>query len=340
MMPMSHVRRSAMLAAGTLFFLRAAMSSAQPMPVGTPPGPAPTQGPSESDAAASLSRAKDLFQQGVARLEAGDVEGALELFMASRAARPSYSNSVNAALCLERLDRSDEALDLFEEVLARFGAELDPPDREALPPKIEALRGKVGTLSLEGPAGTQIFVDESARGTLPLTDPLRLKAGEHRVRFEKEGLVPHELPVFVLPRTGVVVTWAAVPIPVIVPVPEEKPQPPVPPPQPKQTPIARTAGWVTLVVGAAAIAGGGIAGGLALGKKQDLESRCPDPKDCDDTGLSLAADGQMLSSVSTGLFIGGGVAVAGGGALILWTSEAGTSQVSLAPRGVTYNLAF
>jgi tetratricopeptide (TPR) repeat protein len=77
---------------------------------------------------ARLEEAKELFRRGVTLLTAGDTERALESFLGSRALVPSGKNTANAAICLERLGRYDEALEMYEEVLARFSKDLDDED--------------------------------------------------------------------------------------------------------------------------------------------------------------------------------------------------------------------
>src|SRR5437899_1731317 len=95
-----------------------------------------------------LDEAKELFRRGVALLGAGDTERALDYFLRSRERLPSSKNTVNAAICLERLGREDEALEMYEEVLTRFSADLDTEDRQSLEPIMTALRKRIGYLQL------------------------------------------------------------------------------------------------------------------------------------------------------------------------------------------------
>ncbi len=137
--------------------------------------------------AEQLEEAKALFREGVALLNAGDPERALELFLKSRAIVPSGKNTANAAICLERLGRYDEALELYEELLARFAADLDHQDREKLAPIMATLRERLGRLDISATVDAALVVDGKPRGNLPRTTPLRLLPGKHRVRLVKEG---------------------------------------------------------------------------------------------------------------------------------------------------------
>ena len=67
-------------------------------------------------------------------LQANDVERALAYFLRSRAEQASAKNTGNAAICLSRLGRYDEALEMYEELLLRFSGDLDAEDRATLGP--------------------------------------------------------------------------------------------------------------------------------------------------------------------------------------------------------------
>lgn len=73
----------------------------------SPPADVPAPAPSDEDPA--LLQAKDLNRQGIAILDTGDVERALELFRSSRTAYPAAKNTANVAICLDRLGRDEAA---------------------------------------------------------------------------------------------------------------------------------------------------------------------------------------------------------------------------------------
>ncbi len=79
--------------------------------------------------------------------------------------------------------------------------------------------------------------------------------------------------------------------------------------EPKDDPRkrTRTVGYVLLGVGAAAAAGGGVAGGLALGKHNDFKDET-DPM----AAADLKTEGQRLNAAADGLYItGGAIALTG-----------------------------
>lgn len=158
----------------------------------------PDVGDDMATPAARLALAKDLFRKGVALLQADDVERALSYFLRSRAEQASAKNTGNAAICLSRLGRYDEALEMYEELLLRFSADLDAEDRATLVPAMAALRDKVGGISLSASVNGLVVIDGRARGTLPFNAPLRVLGGKHTLRIFKEGYVAYEARVEVL----------------------------------------------------------------------------------------------------------------------------------------------
>lgn len=172
-------------------------------PSSASPSAAPSAGAPAAPSAEALATAKELFKNGVTLFNAGDMERALDYFLRSRAAFASSKNTINAAICLDRLGRYDEALELYEEVLTKFGADLDEDSRAAVAPAMTTLRQKVGTINVSANVEGAVLVDGRARGKLPLTAPLRVLAGKHVVRVLKDGYVTAETTVKV--DTGQVV---------------------------------------------------------------------------------------------------------------------------------------
>jgi len=70
-------------------------------------------------------------------------------------------------------------------------------------------------------------------------------------------------------------------------------------------------------VGVAALVVGGVLGGLALGKADDLKEACPS-NPCATTNEKLADDANLFATVSTTMLVVGGVAVAAGGGWLIY----------------------
>ncbi len=179
--------------------------------------PARAEEPSDLDPptgtpAERLALAKDLFRKGVALLQANDVERALEFFLRSREAQASAKNIGNAAICLSRLGRYDEALEMYEELLLRFASDLDAEDRATLVPAMAALRDEVGGVNLSANVNGLVVIDGRARGKLPFNAPVRVLGGKHTIRIFKEGYVAYEARVDVPIRTTISVDARLAPL--------------------------------------------------------------------------------------------------------------------------------
>jgi predicted RNA-binding protein with TRAM domain len=148
--------------------------------------------PAAAPESPALAKAKDLFKQGIELFKAGDHERALDLFLRSREAYPSAVNTTNAAICLDKLKRYDEALELYEEVITKHASEIDDAERKSLAPAMAALRARVGSIDVSANVEGTVVVDGRPRGKLPLTTPLRAKPGERTVRVMKNGYLSKE----------------------------------------------------------------------------------------------------------------------------------------------------
>lgn len=164
-----------------------------------PPAPPPSGAQQPPAASADLVIAKELFRQGVALLEAGDVERALDYFLKSRAAYPSSKNTGNAAICLDRLGRFDEALEMYEELLVKHAGELDDDDKASIGPAMAALRQKVGSIMVSANVEGAVIIDGRPRGKLPLANDIRVLRGKRSVRVLREGFEAYEGAVDVAP---------------------------------------------------------------------------------------------------------------------------------------------
>ena len=136
--------------------------------------------------------ARGHFEKGNALFKTGALAPALAEFLESRRLFPTRSATSNAALCLARLQRFDEALDMYESLLKEF-PDLPADTRTSAQREVVRLRGLVGAIEVaEAEIGAAITVDGQSRGDYPPVTPLRTAAGSHIVRVYKEGFEPFE----------------------------------------------------------------------------------------------------------------------------------------------------
>ncbi len=183
---------------------------------------------------------------------------------------------------------------------------LSPTHTRAAPYVLEiALEKAVPRGSLElsvSPAGSEVFVDGRAVGRAPLTAPLRLTAGLHEVEVRAPGADPYTEMVAIeadsTVRTEIEVGGGV---------------------------DLGTVGIITMGVGGLAMAGGVVAGVLALGASGDLDD-CRADAQCNATAedAALADDVRSRAFLSDALLWPGLAVAAGGAVLYILSSDAPT----------------
>lgn len=132
----------------------------------------------------------------LAKQEAWD--GALAEFLKSRELYPTKNALKNAGVCLRELKRWDEALDMYDELITRFGGDLSPEDRKLVDDDRQKLSKFVGSIELDVEvSGARVVIDGRERGVTPLTKPIRVAVGTRAVSVSKAGYAPFETKVLV-----------------------------------------------------------------------------------------------------------------------------------------------
>lgn len=220
---MRPLRRYGALALWALLTLSLTRGTASAQPAPTPaappaaPAPAAPAAPAPPPAAAASDEegkgpdpankpeAEERFRKGLKLLQEEAWTAALAEFVRSRELYPTRTATNNAAVCLRKLKRFDESLDLYEALLREYPNM--PPDRkEAALKEVVELRQLVGTLDITGAEpGAMIVVDGKTRAEFPTIDPLRVSAGTHSIRVIKQGFTAFETSVEVAGGQTVVV---------------------------------------------------------------------------------------------------------------------------------------
>lgn len=185
-------RRSAALSGLLALALLVSPLGAQTRPEAPPDDPAaPAEGAGDDAETRARQDARRHFERGLSLYDAGTWDAALAEFLLSRELYPTRAATKNAALCLRRLGRFDEALVMLEHLLAF--PELTAEERRWTQAEIAAMQGLVGGLLVEAAEpGATVTVDGDTRGITPLAAPLRVSAGSHMVRVYKPGFEPWE----------------------------------------------------------------------------------------------------------------------------------------------------
>lgn len=166
----------------------------------------PAQPASSTPEAEATDTAKDEakahFERGLALFDASLWDAALAEFLASIKLYTTRAAVKNAALCLRKLFRFAEALDMFERLSAMPG--ISDADRALADRSIEELNDLVGALEIDvDQPSAALTIDGQARGTSPFAGPIRVSVGSRLVRVVREGFEAFEARVEVAGRQRV-----------------------------------------------------------------------------------------------------------------------------------------
>lgn len=297
----------------------------------------------EEVSADAKAAARDLATQGISDANAGNCEAAVPKL--ERAERLYHAPTILTALgeCQVRLGKLVEGSENLKRVtLERIDPGASPSFFEAQKkastlldqtlPRIAKLTVHVEPSEAKEPAATidDVPVQSDLLGIARPTDP-----GQHVVRVSAEGYLPAETTVTLDEGEQEEVTLELSVDPNY--------KPPVPPAElaasantppaealpkePKSVSIQPTLGWIGIGVGAAALAAGGITGGMALSESNNLD--CPNNV-CSGAESDRLGRANDLALTSTILFGAGGV-LAVTGLVLLLTSPSHSAETAALP---------
>jgi len=133
------------------------------------------------------------FRIGLELVDRSAWDSALAEFLRARELYPSATALRNAAVCLRELGRFDEALDMYDDLLAHLASDLSPTERAQVDADVARLGRFVGSLDVNSdPPGANVLVDGHTRGTTPLAHPLRVTVGTRTIHVDKEAYATFE----------------------------------------------------------------------------------------------------------------------------------------------------
>jgi len=297
---------------------------------------------------ATRTAARALGTAGVESFQAGDYAAANDKLEKAYSLLQVPTLGLWSGRALVKLGKWVEATDRFLEV-----ASLQVPAGEYAVQKqaqadatteLKNLSARVPLVSvkIEGAAlaDCTVSIDGQPVATSLLTAGRLMNPGKHVIEGRRgSDQASTEVTLAEAEHATAVLKFPEAPPPVALP-PPPPPGPPRPPVEPAGT-AQRTWGWVTLAVGGAGLAVGGITGGLALGKKSDLESNanCVDTR-CAPSETDAVDSYNGMNTISTIGFISGGV-LAATGIVLLVTAPRGTrTQAFIGPQSVGLRGAF
>jgi len=163
--------------------------------------------------------AREQFMRGVQLFDERRFADSLAEFERSYATYPVFSTLYNIGAVRAALGHSIEAIDAFEKFLAQGGSSISAEQRARVEAELRSERARVGDVRVGGlPPGSQVRIDGVLVGHAPLTEPVRVAAGHHRVEAVVGGYAPALREIDVAGEAHVELTMALAPLAATVPV--------------------------------------------------------------------------------------------------------------------------
>jgi hypothetical protein len=246
---------------------------------------AATSFPREAHAAPpseEVARAVARFNRGQELYVERNFAGALVEFRKAYETAPNFRVLYNIGQVCYQMQDYVCAYRSLEQYLADGGSQVPNARRKAVGSELVLLKQRVGYLDVKANvAGAELSVDDVLVGALPVSGPVAVSAGRHKVVVEAPGRAPMTRSVDVAGQDTVEVELSfpdlprTEPAPAVVTAPSASPPAPPAPPAPPPPPPSRmtTLSWVGYGVGGVVLAAGGVTGAVALGAAHDVTSK-------------------------------------------------------------------
>ena len=286
----------------------------------------------EEDAKQQFIEASELFTNG-------QFAEAAAMFRQANATKPSWKLQYNIGQAESAAKRYGLALEAFELYLADGGDEI-PEERNAeVLQEVKRLRAMVASVDVKAPEGWVVIVDDVERGRTPLMGVIKVTAGKrHQVEIVKDGEVIESRIIRLSGGDETVIEIDAIidETPEVAPAddaqssPEITPVPDSPAPVPEKGISAATrlkiAGGVLLGAGAATAAVGGVFGGLAISKANELADMCPQMVCSTPEAITTQDDSWTFGTLSNILVISGAAVGTAGLVMLIVGIHKGKSE--------------
>jgi len=300
-----------------------------------------------SNALAASPEMLKVFEEGRTLAKAGDYEAASRKFLEAHMLEPSVGALLNLGDCYEKMGRFASARTRFLEAVKLAGA-TDPTRANEARARATKLDAQIAWIDFTHATTSAVKVTIGGEVVAPGTERVAVDPGSHEVVVN--GATGERRTVV---RVGA--GESSAPVDVDLPAKKEKPGPSSSPPAnnaPPNPDNPRSYTWIsetwsgaqwayvgTGITGLMGITLGVIAGGIADGKKSELDTMCPDYPRCPESRRndvqSTYDDASTAATVSTIAFIAGAALFVGGSTLfVLSLSNDKRSAVVPTSKGV------
>ena len=290
--------------------------------------------------------AKKLFKQGTSAFDAGQYEEAATKFRAANEANYNWKLFYNIGQAEAAAGNNGRALEAFEIYMTKGSDSIPIIRQDDVLKEMERLRSITGSIDIVAPDDCHVFVDGVERGITPLPGSILVNAGvtlQLQVVQNGEEIFSRNIRVngAQVKRVSIYEDSKSETEPIVAPVAEQGEDDTkddaleaasvtnasetdssmnmVDAEQPTKARKMKIAGLVVLSAGGAALIAGGVTGGLAIKRKNDMLDECGDDATaaCSQTSDRNLKDSRTLGNISTAAFIAGGVLAATGVTLFI-----------------------
>lgn len=307
------------------------LALAAALTIAAPAAPVLAQQPTKAQQQEAATR----FKKGLELFKEGDYHAALIEFRRANELAPNFNVLYNIGQVYFQLQDYPNALTSLQRYLEEGGNGIPASRRADVEKDINKLKARVATLEITSAVpDADVTIDDVAVGKTPLSKPIMVSAGRHKVTISKSGFTPatkiveiasaEKQPVALDPVEQKSAPPVVAPPPVVVtppPPPVQTAPPPEPPPPPKPVPVAGIV--VTSVLAAGAVTTGVLAL-LAKGSLQDEVASPTATRDSIDGAKSKAT----ALGLTTDILVGSAVIAAG---VTLYVGLSGPSKKDNAP---------
>ncbi len=149
---------------------------------------APEVGAEAEASEATVNEARRRFDQGIALYDDGDYSLALIEFERAYELVPNYRVLYNIGQVSVQLRQYARARQALEQYLSMGADAIEPQRRAEVQADVQMLKSRTAyiTIAVQQP-GVTLWVDETPRGKTPLSGPLLVDAGQHKIELRKPG---------------------------------------------------------------------------------------------------------------------------------------------------------
>jgi hypothetical protein len=278
----------------------------------------------EAAPSTTVTQADRLFEEGVARLDAGDFARACPLLEQSQALDPSSGTLLNLGECYERLGRTASAWRAFGEA-GRVAAATGRADRvEVAELRRQRLVAELRKLVVVPPAaavaGLSLHLDELELPPSDFRTPIPVDPGVHVIRASAPAHSDVVLRVEA-PEPG---ASKVVLVPALVFAPAASAQAAPPSAGPAVAEWQRPAAIACAAFGGVGLIAGTVFGLRSMSKHEASDEYCDGDVCHDKAGVDLMESARTAGNISTAAFIAGGVGL--GAAGVLWFVPLGRKE--------------